>query len=94
MTHTTDPLLPRGTTAEVTVAALHRALALAEAAGDTARAATLRAAWFDLERRRLTLARAARPWHQERRRHPPPRDRRRAGRGVAARGPPASALIG
>ena len=70
-TNTAGLRLP-GTATEAETAMLHRALALAEAAGDGARVATLRARWFDLERRRLAAARAARPWHRERRRRTPP----------------------
>jgi hypothetical protein len=51
--------------------ALHRALALAEAAGDTARVAALRALWPALDRRRPTSAGAAWPRHRERRRIAP-----------------------
>ena len=51
-------------TIEDALAALHRRLAIAEAAGDRAQATALRAAWLDLERRRLTLARADRPWRR------------------------------
>jgi hypothetical protein len=72
MTHTTDNLRLPGTAAEAEVAALDRALALAEAAGESARVATLRALWFDLERRRLANARTAAPGHRERRHQPPP----------------------
>lgn len=53
--------------------ALHRALALAEAAGDTARVAALRALWPALERRRAADAAAAWPRYRERRRRLPPR---------------------
>jgi hypothetical protein len=60
-----DPLRHPKATTEAAVAALHRALTLAEAAGDDAQATILRRRWFDLERRRLAAARAARPWHQE-----------------------------
>jgi hypothetical protein len=73
MTSTTDALRHPGATPEAAVAALHRALTLAEAAGDEATAAALRQRWFDLERRRLAAARTARPWHRERHRSTPPR---------------------
>ena len=73
MTTDTDSLRLPGTAAATAIAALHRALAQAEAAGDSARIATLRALWLDLERRRLGETRADRPWHRERRRRTPPR---------------------
>jgi hypothetical protein len=71
MTSNTNALRHRRAMPRTPGTALNRALALAEAAGDTERVAALRALWPALDRRRPTTAGAAWPRHRERRRIAP-----------------------
>jgi len=71
MTSDTNARLYRQAMPRTPETVLHRALALAEAAGDTARVAALRALWPALDRRRPTAAGAAWPRQRERRRIAP-----------------------
>jgi hypothetical protein len=68
MTSNTDALRHTQTTTGTSQTALQRALALAEAAGDTDRVALLRTLWPALERRRAADTAAAWPQYRERRR--------------------------